>query len=45
MPRDDRQNGDLHRQRRLKNWALLAVLLAFVILVYFVSIIRMGGGS
>ncbi|MEM7172388.1 MAG: hypothetical protein AAF530_19630 [Pseudomonadota bacterium] len=44
MKERERQN-DMQRQRRIKNWALLAVLLAFVILVYFVSIIRMGGAS
>jgi hypothetical protein len=33
----------LKRQRK-KNWALLAALMAFVVIVYIVSIIRMGGG-
>ena len=27
------------------NWALLAVLVTFVVVVYFVSLIRMGGGG
>jgi len=39
----DDDNDRLKRQRK-KNWALLAVLFAFVVIVYFVSIIRMGGG-
>jgi len=29
------------RRRKRKNWALCAVLVAFVALVYFVSIVRM----
>jgi len=32
------------RRRRGKNLALLAVLVAFVVLVYIVAVIRMGGG-
>jgi hypothetical protein len=38
------QGGDLRRQRRAKNLALAAVLAAFVVLVYLVSLVRMGGG-
>ena len=38
--KDDR--SDMHRKQRTKNYALLAALLAFVVLVYFVSIVRMG---
>lgn len=34
---------DLERRRRIKNWALLAVLAAFAILFYFVTIVRFGG--
>ena len=36
---------DAHRAKRLraKNLTLLIALLAFVVLVYFVSIVRMGG--
>jgi hypothetical protein len=40
---DDEKRDRLKRQKT-KNWALLAVLFAFVAVVYFVSIIRMGGG-
>ena len=32
------------RRLRQKNLALLLVLIAFVVLVYLVSIVRMGGG-
>jgi hypothetical protein len=31
------------RKKRGKNLALLAVLLAFVVLVYIVALVRMGG--
>jgi len=37
-------NGQEHRRRRrARNWALFALLLAFVVIVYFVSIVRMSG--
>ena len=36
--------SERERRRRFKNWVLLAVLLAFVIIVYAVSVVRMGGG-
>ena len=42
MAGDDEQDR-LKRQRK-KNWALFAALALFVVVVYFVSIIRMGGG-
>jgi hypothetical protein len=41
MAGDDRP-GDEDRRRKHRNWALFAVLLAFVVLIYFVSIVRMG---
>ena len=31
------------RRQRAKNWTMVAVLLAFVVLVYVVSIVRMSG--
>ena len=34
----------VHRKQRSKNLALLLALFAFVVLVYLVSIVRMGGG-
>ncbi len=40
---DDEQKERLRQQKR-KNWAIFAVLVTFVVVVYFVSIIRMGGG-
>lgn len=36
--------SELHRRQRVKNLALMAVLVGFVVLVYFVAIVRMGGG-
>lgn len=36
--------SDAHRRQKVKNRAVLAVLVAFVVLVYFVAIVRMGGG-
>ena len=35
---------DLHRKQRGKNLALMAALLAFCVLVYLVTVVRMGGG-
>ena len=35
---------DPHRRRRSKNHALAAMLFAFVVLLYLVSLVRMGGG-
>ncbi|WP_277345438.1 hypothetical protein [Pelagibius litoralis] len=40
---DDEEKERLRQQRR-KNWALFAILITFIVVVYFVSIIRMGGG-
>lgn len=41
---DDRKPGrsDMHRARRGRNLALLAVLLGLVVLFYFITIARMG---
>jgi len=38
------KRAEFRRKRRGRNWALLAVLAAFVVLVYVVALIRMGGG-
>ncbi len=38
----ERDGRSLHQRKRLQNLALLAVLVGFVVLVYFVSIVRMG---
>ena len=44
MAMSKEHDQDREKRRRKKNWALLGVLLAFVVIVYFVSIIRMSGG-
>ena len=38
------ERSERERRRRFKNRVLLAALLAFVIVVYAVSVVRMGGG-
>lgn len=46
-PPDDRPDdkaAERAKRLRAKNLTLLAALLGFVVLVYFVSIVRMGGG-
>ena len=43
MARKD-PRSEVHRKQRGKNLALLAALLAFAVVVYLVSIVRMGGG-
>jgi len=41
---DERQPGsDMHRKQRYKNLALLLALCAFVVIVYLVTIVRLGG--
>jgi hypothetical protein len=40
----DETRAQFRRKKRGKNLALMAVLLAFVVLVYLVALIRMGGG-
>ncbi|WP_366556594.1 hypothetical protein [Aquibaculum sediminis] len=45
-PNDRRRrpgSSDVHRAKRRKNLALLFALLTFIVLVFFVTIIRMGG--
>ncbi len=42
MAGDD--DKDRQQRQRKKNWALFLALMAFVVVVYFVSIIRMSGG-
>lgn len=39
----DQKRKEFRRKRRAKNYALLAVLAAFVVIVYFVALVRMGG--
>lgn len=39
------QSGrEFRRKRRARNWAMFAALVAFVVIIYFVAVIRMGGG-
>lgn len=33
----------MHRERRTRNWIVLGLLLAFIVLVYAVAIVRMAG--
>ena len=40
----DETREAFRRKKRGKNLALMAVLVAFVVLVYIVAIVRMGGG-
>ena len=35
--------GDMHRERRGRNWALAGVLLALVVLFFVVTIVKMTG--
>ncbi len=36
--------SDVHRRQKSKNLAMLLALLGFVVLVYLVSVVRIGGG-
>jgi hypothetical protein len=36
--------SDMHQRKKGKNYAMLAALLAFIAVVFFVTIIRMKGG-
>ena len=33
---------EIHKQRKRRNWAMLAVLLGFIVLLYTVTIVKMG---
>ena len=39
------KNEDAIRRQRRKNYALLTVLFAWVVMIYLVAILRMGGAS
>jgi hypothetical protein len=41
---DERHRSELHRRKRAKNSAVLAVLLGAVVIIYLVALVRMGGG-
>ena len=40
QPRGDEE---LRRRQRVKNWTLLGVLIGFVVIIYLVTLARMGG--
>ena len=40
-----RYPSEVHRRQRRKNLALLLLLAGFAVLVYFVALVRMGGGG
>jgi hypothetical protein len=40
---DGRWKGEAHRRQRRKNVALMLALIAFAVLMYLVTIVRMGG--
>jgi len=45
-PNDQRRrpgSSEVHRAKRGKNLAVLAALLGFIVLIYFVAVVRMGG--
>ena len=35
---------EVQRRQRKKNLVVMGILVAFVVLVYFIAIVRMGGG-
>ena len=38
-------NPEALRRRRARNWAIFGLLMAFVVIVYAVSIVKMSGGG
>jgi hypothetical protein len=40
----NRQDSEMQRRRRARNRALFGALLAMVVLFYFLTIVRLGGG-
>ncbi len=38
-----RESPEAQRARKMRNWLLAGVLMAFVVLVFVVTIIRLGG--
>jgi len=43
-PRDD-EVAALYRRQRAKNWLVAGLLLGFVVLVFLLSLVRMGDGQ
>ncbi len=33
---------EIHKQRKRRNWAILGVLIGFIVLVYTITIVKMG---
>jgi hypothetical protein len=33
---------EIHKQRKRRNWAILGVLIGFILLVYTITIVKMG---
>jgi len=42
-PRPVPLKGEALRRQKKRNWALFAVLLAFVVLIFTISVVKMGG--
>jgi hypothetical protein len=45
---DERPTGqrpDIYRRQRTKNWLVAGLLLAFVLFVFVLSLVRMGGSG
>ena len=44
---DKRKNwdSDVHRRKRVKNFTILGLLIAFIVIVYFVAIHQMSRGA
>lgn len=43
MSHPARESDEARRARRLRNWLLAGALLAFVVLVFVVTLVRLGG--
>lgn len=37
-------HSDLHKKKRMKNYALLAIIVGWCALIWIIAMIRMGGG-
>ena len=44
-PAEKRYPSEMHRKQRNKNLAVFFLLAGFVVLIYFVAIVRMSGGD
>ncbi len=45
MPTQDEGHQEAGRRQRGRNLAILAVLLGFVVLIYLITLVRMGGAE